>query len=155
MREVAVLFAGIFMTIVPALAILQAGERGHLGGVIRSVEEPWQYFWMTGGLSSFLDNAPTYLTFLGTALGRYFPGEVPREGVRLLLDQHPAILTAISAGAVFMGANTYVGNAPNFMIRSIAEEAGVAMPSFFGYLLRWTIPILLPCFGLVTWIFFR
>lgn len=154
-REVAILFAGIFATIVPALAILAAGDKGHLAGLIRAVEEPWHFFWITGGLSSFLDNAPTYLTFLNTALGRFVPGQPEREAVHALIAEHEKILAAIAAGAVFMGANTYIGNAPNFMVRSIAEEAGVDMPSFFGYFVRWALPILVPCFLLVTWIFFR
>jgi Na+/H+ antiporter NhaD/arsenite permease-like protein len=155
MREVAILFAGIFMTIVPALAILRAGETGPLHALIRGIEKPWQYFWMSGGLSSFLDNAPTYLTFLHSALGRFYPDLPPREAVGALLHEHTRVLAAISAGSVFMGANTYIGNAPNFMVRSIAEEAGVEMPSFFGYLMRWSLPILIPAFLLVTLVFFR
>jgi Na+/H+ antiporter NhaD/arsenite permease-like protein len=101
-------------------------------------------------LSSFLDNAPTYLTFFSAALGRFQPGAPEAEAVRALIESHSSFLTAISAGAVFMGANTYIGNAPNFMIKSIAEEAGVRMPSFFGYILRWTLPILIPTFVLVS-----
>jgi Na+/H+ antiporter NhaD/arsenite permease-like protein len=153
-REVAWLFAGIFVTIVPALAILRAGAHGPLGALVGAVQEPRQFFWMTGALSSFLDNAPTYLTFLETALGRFHAGVPPHEAVHRLIDGQAEVLAAISAGAVFMGANTYIGNAPNFMVRSIAEEDGVAMPSFFGYLLRWAVPILLPVFGLVTLLFF-
>jgi Na+/H+ antiporter NhaD/arsenite permease-like protein len=155
MREVAILFAAIFTTIVPALAILAAGERGQLATLVRTVQEPWQYFWMTGALSSFLDNAPTYLTFFSTALGRLGAGLPEAEALHVMLHDQPATLIAISAGAVFMGANTYIGNAPNFMVRSIAEEAGVAMPSFFGYILRWSIPILIPAFVLLTLIFLR
>ena len=155
MREVAYLFAGIFMTIVPALAILRAGEAGHLGTLMRYVDSPWHYFWMTGGLSSFLDNAPTYLTFLNTALGKFFAGVPPHQAVVMLIGEHERVLAAISAGSVFMGANTYIGNAPNFMVRSIAEEAGVAMPSFFGYLGRWSLPILIPSFLVVALVFFR
>lgn len=154
-REVAFLFAGIFMTIVPALAILKAGEAGHLGFLIRAVESPMDYFWVTGALSSFLDNAPTYLTFLNTALGKFVPGVETHTAVHHLIAEHVRVLAAISSGAVFMGAMTYIGNAPNFMVRSIAEERGIRMPSFFGYMLRWSLPILVPGFLLVNLLFFR
>ena len=160
-REVAILFAGIFATIIPALAILQAGEHGALRGLIRAVNEPAHYFWAAGGLSSFLDNAPTYLTFFNTALGKLgqpesaVPGMLGHLGPELRDPTFIRYLTAISAGAVFMGANTYIGNAPNFMIKSIAEEAGVKMPSFFGYMFRYAIPFLIPTFVLVTLVFFR
>ena len=153
-QEVAFLFAGIFMTIVPALAILKAGEEGALAGLIAAVREPAHYFWITGTLSSFLDNAPTYLTFLNTALGRFFPGMPEREAVHALIEHQEIFLRAISTGAVYMGANTYIGNAPNFMVKSIAEENGVEMPSFFGYILKYSLPILIPVFILVTVIFF-
>ena len=153
-REVAYLFAGIFMTIIPALAILKAGENGSLSGLIAAVQEPWQYFWVTGGLSSFLDNAPTYLTFFNTQLGQFYPGMAEVDAVGRLMVEKTNYLLAVSAGAVFMGANTYIGNAPNFMVKAIAEEAGVAMPSFFGYLVRWSLPILVPVFILVTLVFF-
>ena len=153
-REVAYLFAGIFMTIIPALAILKAGENGSLAGLIAAVQEPWQYFWVTGVLSSFLDNAPTYLTFFNTQLGQFYPGIPEVDAVGRLMAEKTQYLLAVSAGAVFMGANTYIGNAPNFMVKAIAEEAGVAMPSFFGYLLRWSLPILVPIFVLVTLVFF-
>lgn len=151
--EVAYLFFGIFLTMAPVLAILKAGEAGALGFITAAVKEPTHYFWVTGALSSFLDNAPTYLTFFNTALGQFYPGMAEPEAVALLLAEHPAYLLAISAGAVFFGANTYIGNAPNFMVRSIAEEAGVTMPSFFGYM-KYSICILLPIFLLVTFIFF-
>ena len=153
-REVAVLFAAIFMTIVPAIAILEAGERGALAPVLSAVRDPWQYFWASGLVSSVLDNAPTYLTFLNVALGRLYAG-LPQAGqIARLISERPEILSAISAGSVFMGANTYIGNAPNFMIKSIAEEAGVAMPTFFGYVLRWALPVLFPLFLLTGWLFF-
>ena len=140
MVEVAVLFAGIFLTMIPALELLR------LRGDELGVRAPWQFFWATGALSSFLDNAPTYLTFLALAQGLRLPAEV--VGV-------PAgILAAISVGAVAMGANTYIGNAPNFMVKAIAEEAGVKMPSFFGYML-YSGAILLPLFVVVTLGFFR
>jgi Na+/H+ antiporter NhaD/arsenite permease-like protein len=139
MVEVAVLFLGIFLTMIPALELLH--ERGGELGV----RAPWQFFWATGTLSSFLDNAPTYLTFLALAQGMGMPAEV--VGVPHL------ILAAISVGAVAMGANTYIGNAPNFMVKAIAEEAGVRMPSFFGYM-AYSGGVLLPLFLLVTLLFF-
>jgi Na+/H+ antiporter NhaD/arsenite permease-like protein len=146
--EVAKLFAGIFLTIIPAIAILRAGTAGALAPVIEAVNqggEPVEamYFWATGILSSFLDNAPTYLVFFNTAGGN----------AEALMGPFYETLLAVSAGAVFMGANTYIGNAPNFMVRSIAEERGVRMPSFFGYMC-WSAVFLLPLFGLVTWLFF-
>jgi Na+/H+ antiporter NhaD/arsenite permease-like protein len=152
-REVAILFAAIFATIIPALAILKAGERGALAALIETVRTPAHFFWATGALSSFLDNAPTYLTFLSTALGRLHPGVPEREAIHLLIQHNEAFLEAISTGAVFMGANTYIGNAPNFMVKSIAEEAGVEMPSFFRYML-YSAAVLIPVFALATWIFF-
>ena len=154
-KEVAYLFAGIFMTIVPALAILKAGDKGALSGLIAFTREPVHYFWITGGLSSFLDNAPTYLTFFNTALGSFFTGMPEPEAVKALIEEKEVYLLAISCGAVFMGAMTYIGNAPNFMVKSIAEEAGINMPSFFGYLIKWSLPILIPVFVLVTIVFFR
>ncbi len=148
-QEVAKLFAGIFITIIPAIAILRAGTDGALSAVINSVSlngEPinYMYFGATGILSSFLDNAPTYLVFFNTAGG---------DALELMGPLHNTLL-AISAGAVFMGANTYIGNAPNFMVKSIAEEQKITMPSFFGFMLKYSIPILIPLFILVTFIFF-
>jgi len=137
--EVAVLFAGIFLTMIPALELLRV-RGGELG-----VREPWQFFWASGILSSFLDNAPTYLTFLALGQGLGLAREV--------VDVPHAILAAISVGSVSMGANSYIGNAPNFMVKSIAEEQGVQMPSFFGYML-YSGTILLPLFVLVTVVFF-
>ena len=152
--EVAYLFAGIFMTIIPALAILKAGENGALAWLIKSINTPAHYFWAAGTLSSFLDNAPTYLTFFNSALGKFYPGMPEAQAVAgLIVDKIP-YLAAISAGAVFMGANTYIGNAPNFMVKSIAEEAGVKMPSFFGYMFKYSIPILLFLFIIMTFIFY-
>ncbi len=147
--EVAKLFAGIFVTIVPVIAMLKAGAGGAFAPVLALVTNPdgtpnnAMYFWLTGGLSSFLDNAPTYLVFFNAA------GGDPEQ----LMGPLATTLVAISAGAVFMGANTYIGNAPNFMVKAIAEEAGIKMPSFFGYML-WSGLILLPCFALVTWLYF-
>ncbi|OGR01903.1 MAG: sodium:proton antiporter [Deltaproteobacteria bacterium RIFOXYA12_FULL_61_11] len=152
--EVAYLFAGIFMTIIPALAILKAGEHGSLAILIRSIETPAHYFWITGALSSFLDNAPTYLTFFNTALGTFAPGMSEPLGVAKLIAEQETYLVAISIGAVFMGANTYIGNAPNFMVKSIAEATGVQMPSFFGYMFKFSLPILIPVFALITLILF-
>ncbi|MFM8799624.1 MAG: sodium:proton antiporter, partial [Tagaea sp.] len=148
--EVAKLFFGIFATIVPVIAMLRAGTDGAFAGIVSAVTrpdgtpDPTMYFWLTGALSSFLDNAPTYLVFFNTA------GGDPAQ----LMGPLAGTLAAISAGAVFMGANTYIGNAPNFMVKAVAEESGVKMPSFFGYML-WSGVFLIPCFVLVTFVFFR
>lgn len=157
--EVAKLFAGIFMTIIPALAILKAGNEGALSGLVSVVKESFHYFWVTGILSSFLDNAPTYLTFFNLAIGKLGITEAMVPGALAVksVTTNPEFimyLKAISAGAVFMGANTYIGNAPNFMVKSIAEESGINMPSFFGYMIKYSIPILIPVFILITVIFF-
>jgi Na+/H+ antiporter NhaD/arsenite permease-like protein len=157
--EVAKLFAGIFMTIIPAIVILKAGSAGALAGLLAVVNQPAHYFWASGGLSSFLDNAPTYLTFFNMALGKIGLTEAAVPGAlnAAASSANPAFigyLKAVSAGSVFMGANTYIGNAPNFMVKSIAEEAGVAMPSFFGYMIKYSIPFLIPVFILVTYVFF-
>jgi len=138
-EEVAILFAGIFATMIPALLILKARGAG-LG-----VASPAHFFWVTGTLSSFLDNAPTYLTFFSLAQGI--------GGTQTVAGVSAPLLQAIGAGAVFMGANSYIGNAPNFMVKAIAEGAGVRMPSFFGYM-AWSCGILLPIFFLLTLIFF-
>ena len=148
--EVAVLFAGIFVTMAPALLLLNAHAESF------GVREPWQFFWAAGLLSSFLDNAPTYLTFAATACGL---ADIPLEGRYLaeylaLGREATEILAAISCGAVFMGANTYIGNGPNFMVKAIAEENGVRMPSFFGYM-AYSLGILVPLFVLCTFLFFR
>ena len=144
MIEVAVLFAGIFTTMVPALLLLKQ----HGGAV--PVTEPWQFFWLTGLLSSVqradLDNAPTYLTIATLA--------ADGNPIAWLPANKPEVLAAVSCGAVFMGANTYIGNGPNFMVKAIAEENGYAMPSFLGYL-AYSGAVLLPAFALVTWGFFR
>jgi Na+/H+ antiporter NhaD/arsenite permease-like protein len=140
MIEVAVLFFGIFLTMIPALELLRV-RGGELG-----VREPWQFFWAAGILSSFLDNAPTYLTFLALGQGLHLTNEV--VGVTHV------VLAAITVGSVAMGANSYIGNAPNFMVKSIAEEAKIPMPSFFGYML-YSGAILLPLFAIVTLLFFR
>lgn len=153
-KEVAVLFAGIFMTIIPAIAILKAGEEGALGFLISALETPAHYFWVTGSLSSLLDNAPSYLTFFNSLLGKFFVDVPSNEAVPMLVEQQALYLIAISLGAVFWGALTYIGNAPNFMVRSIAEEAGVKMPSFFGYMFKYSIPILIPLFVVLHIVFF-
>ena len=151
--EVGKLFAGIFITIIPAISILKAGKNGALASIVDSVSsesgEPinYMYFWLTGILSSFLDNAPTYLVFFNAALGDTMT-------VSDLMGQGSQTLLAISAGAVFMGANTYIGNAPNFMVKSISESSGIEMPSFFGYFLKWSVPILMPLFIITTYLFF-
>ncbi len=187
-QEVAYLFAGIFMTIIPALAILKAGETGALASLVAVVKEPWQFYWVTGALSSFLDNAPTYLVFYNQAQGQLVnaltaappewllakPDWLPEMSMlssvtyqdmlvnKILTHQVPhgphtdmfvARLTAISVGAVFFGAMTYIGNAPNFMVRSIAEENKITMPSFFGYML-WSLGILGTLFIAVTFVFY-
>jgi Na+/H+ antiporter NhaD/arsenite permease-like protein len=153
MKEVAIVFAAIFITILPVLIMLRGGSSGQLAFVTNSASDPWHYFWITGILSSFLDNAPTYLVFLSTALGNFVNGLPERAAIIKLIADHPLILQAIAAGAVFMGANTYIGNAPNFMVRAIAEENGIRMPSFFGYM-AYSIVILAPIFILATLIFF-
>ena len=138
--EVAILFAGIFVTMVPALLILNA--RGADLGIIR----PWQFFWATGSLSSFLDNTPTYLAFFSMAQGLGLNGAM--MGIPTLM------LKAISVGAVFMGANSYIGNGPNFMVKAIAEEYKHKMPSFFGYM-AYSAAVLVPVYIVVTLVFFR
>lgn len=153
-QEVAIIFAGIFMTMIPCLAILKAGEKGAAAALLTSVREPYHYFWISGILSSFLDNAPTYLTFFTSSLGKFYAGMAEPPAVKKLLLEHPIYLEAIAAGSVFFGANTYIGNAPNFMVRSIAEEAGTPMPSFFGYMFKYSCTVLIPLFVLVTFLFF-
>ncbi|MFC1610513.1 sodium:proton antiporter [Myxococcota bacterium] len=162
--EVAVVFAGIFATMIPALAILNAR------GAELGLTEPWQFFWATGLLSSFLDNAPTYLTFTATASGLVGTDAnhlqqllycIPTDacsptcascGADFANETGTALLRAISLGAVFMGANTYIGNGPNFMVKAVAEQAGVKMPSFFGFMV-YSVVILFPLFAIVTFVF--
>jgi Na+/H+ antiporter NhaD/arsenite permease-like protein len=152
--EVAYLFIGIFITMIPCLLILKAGSQGALAFLVSGVTQPLHYFWVTGGLSAFLDNAPTYLTFFNTALGAFYAGLPEAEAVPLLMTENAVYLKAISAGAVFFGACSYIGNAPNFMVRSISEEAGTPMPSFFGYILKYSLIYLIPTFVVVTLVFF-
>lgn len=150
MLEVTKLFAGIFLTIIPVIAMLKAGTDGPFGAIVAAVTRPdgqpnpLMYFWATGVLSSFLDNAPTYLVFFNTAGG----------DPQVLMTSMATTLAAISAGAVFMGANTYIGNAPNLMVKAIAEERGVKMPSFFGYM-AWSGAVLIPLFIAISLIWFR
>jgi len=150
MLEVAKLFIGIFLTMIPVLAMLKAGVNGSFAAVAHAVTGPdgqplpWAYFWFSGVLSSFLDNAPTYLVFFNLAGG----------DAAVLQTTLAATLAAISAGSVFMGANSYIGNAPNFMVKAIAEDRGVAMPSFFGYM-AWSGAVLIPLFVVMTFIWFR
>ena len=152
--EVAFLFIGIFITMIPALILLEAHGK-ELG-----LTENWHFFWATGSLSSFLDNAPTYVTFFTTATGMNMDqaaaiaGQAAPEGMMWAGSNliNEKTLVAISLGAVFMGANTYIGNGPNFMVKAVAEESGVKMPSFFGYML-YSMLILVPLFVLVTLVF--
>jgi Na+/H+ antiporter NhaD/arsenite permease-like protein len=123
--------------------------------MMHALSEPVHYYWITGGLSSFLDNAPTYLTFFNTILGNFYAGVPEPEAVAMLIRENEKYLLAISTGAVFFGAMTYIGNAPNFMVKSIAEEAGVPMPSFFGYMIKYSLIILIPLFFVAALIFFR
>jgi Na+/H+ antiporter NhaD/arsenite permease-like protein len=152
--EVALLFIGIFITMLPCLLILKAGPNGAMAFLINAVNQPAHYFWASGALSSFLDNAPTYLTFFSTALGSFYPGVPEAVGVMHLMGESADYLAAISAGSVFFGACSYIGNAPNFMVRSIAEEAGTKMPSFFGYVVKYALVFLIPSFAAVTVVFF-
>jgi Na+/H+ antiporter NhaD/arsenite permease-like protein len=151
--EVAALFIGIFITMQVPIAFLNAR------GAELGVNQPWEFFWATGLLSSFLDNAPTYVVFFETA--KVLPIDSGVAAVSLVIGQNPvgeiaeALLVAISLGAVFLGAMTYIGNGPNFMVKSIAEQAGIPMPSFFGYMFKYSIPILIPVFILVTFLFLR
>lgn len=150
MQEVAKLFVGIFLTMIPVLAMLRAGEQGAFAAVARAVTGPdgqplpWAYFWFSGALSSFLDNAPTYLVFFNLAGG----------DPQVLMSTLAPTLAAISAGSVFMGANSYIGNAPNFMVKAIAEDRDIKMPSFFGYM-AWSGAVLIPLFVVMTFIWFR
>jgi Na+/H+ antiporter NhaD/arsenite permease-like protein len=148
-REVAKLFAGIFATIIPVILILRAGTNGAAAPLVALVSDAAGaprdavYFWMTGLLSAVLDNAPTYLVFFNLAGG----------DADALMTTYASTLAAISGGAVFMGALTYIGNAPNFMVLAIANNRGVNMPGFGGYML-WSGAILIPCFVLLTFVFF-
>jgi Na+/H+ antiporter NhaD/arsenite permease-like protein len=142
--EVACIFVGIFGAMIPALVILEAK-----GGSM-AISAPWQYYWITGVLSSFLDNAPTYLTYVTLAASK---NGLPTDNLGALASDFPGLLAAISCGAVFMGANTYIGNGPNFMVKTIAEHSRIKMPSFGGYML-WSCSVLVPLLVIVTFLFF-
>ncbi len=150
MQEVAKLFIGIFLTMIPVIAMLKAGANGPFSAILTGITRPdglpnpTMYFWATGLLSSFLDNAPTYLVFFNTAGG----------DPKVLMTTLAPTLAAISAGAVFMGANSYIGNAPNLMVKAVAEDRGVKMPSFFGYM-AWSCGVLIPLFIIMTFIWFK
>jgi Na+/H+ antiporter NhaD/arsenite permease-like protein len=150
MQEVAKLFIGIFLTIIPVIAMLKAGLNGPFSAIVAGITrpdgspDPAMYFWVTGLLSSFLDNAPTYLVFFNTASG----------DPKVLMTTLAPTLAAISAGAVFMGANSYIGNAPNLMVKAVAEDRGIKMPSFFGYM-AWSGAVLIPLFIIMTFIWFK
>lgn len=153
-KEVALLFAGIFLTMIPALEWLEKYA------ATLHVRTPAQFFFSTGALSSFLDNAPTYLAFLSTAIGLYVPGlgsasaHAGTSEIAFLLEFHSQHVLAISAGAVFFGAMTYIGNGPNFLVKSIAEHSKIKIPTFMGYLFKYALPVLLPIFILVAILFF-
>jgi Na+/H+ antiporter NhaD/arsenite permease-like protein len=148
-KEVAYLFVGIFATMMPALQLI--AEAAKVNGQALT---PGIFYWATGLLSAFLDNAPTYLNFLSAEMGKFnLDVNVPRHVLQFELE-HPIYLSAISVAAVFFGAMTYIGNGPNFMVKSISERAGIKMPSFFGFLVKYSIPILLPIFTLIWLIFY-
>lgn len=149
--EVAYLFIGIFITMIPALAILK------VHGAELGVNQPWQFFWASGSLSAILDNAPTYLTFLSLAQGLVStnPALYPIPADLAGVGTSAPLLVAISLGSVFMGALTYIGNGPNFMVKAISEEWGYQMPHFFAYTLKYAIPVLIPIFIIITVIFLR
>lgn len=148
-KEVAYLFVGIFATMMPALQLI--AEAAKVNGQVLTAGI---FYWATGSLSAFLDNAPTYLNFLSAEMGKFnLDVNIPRQVLQFELE-HPIYLSAISVAAVFFGAMTYIGNGPNFMVKSISERAGISMPSFFGYLFKYAVPILLPIFTLVWLIFY-
>ncbi len=148
-REVAILFAGIFATMAPALDWL--AQNAHR----LPIKTPSAFYWASGLLSSVLDNAPTYLNFLSAALGLHQLVLGNPEHIQLLLTEHGKFLQAISVASVFFGACTYIGNGPNFMVKSIAEHEGIQCPAFFGYVAKYTLPVLLPIFALVWFLYFR
>jgi len=148
-KEVAYLFVGIFATMIPALQLIS-----HEANVLGEKLTPGIFYWATGVLSSFLDNAPTYLNFLSAALGKYGMNvNLPSE-VSGFAQLHPIYLAAISVAAVFFGAMTYIGNGPNFMVKSISERSGIKMPSFFGFMIKYSIPVLIPIFTIVWLVFY-
>ncbi len=149
-KEVAYLFIGIFLTMVPALQLIAEEAR-----VNRDLLNAGTFYWATGGLSSFLDNTPTYLNFLSAAMGKYTLDVNVKAHVLDFVSQDIIYLRAISVAAVFFGAMTYIGNGPNFMVKSICERAGIEMPSFFTYMIKYSIPILIPLFLIIYFLFFH
>jgi len=149
-KEVAYLFIGIFMTMIPALQLI-----AHEANVLADELTAGVFYWATGGLSGFLDNAPTYLNFLSAAMGKYGLDVNVKEQVQEFVVHDDIYLRAISVAAVFFGAMTYIGNGPNFMVKSICERAGIKMPSFFTYIIKFSIPILIPIFVVVWALFFK
>jgi Na+/H+ antiporter NhaD/arsenite permease-like protein len=147
-QEVGWLFVGIFLTMIPALEIL-----AHGGGI--QLDTPLQIYFASGVLSAFLDNAPTYLTFLAAEMGHFGLDVGSRADVLRFLELHPTFVVAISLGSVFFGAGSYIGNGPNFMVKAISEKSGVKTPGFLGYLVRFSLPILVPILAVVGWIFFH
>ncbi|MCW8817941.1 MAG: sodium:proton antiporter [Ignavibacteriaceae bacterium] len=148
-KEVAYLFVGIFATMIPALQLIS-----HEANVLGEKLTPGIFYWATGVLSSFLDNAPTYLNFLSAALGKYGMNVNLASDVSGFAQLHPIYLAAISVAAVFFGAMTYIGNGPNFMVKSISERSGIKMPSFFGFMIKYSIPVLIPIFTIVWLVFY-
>jgi Na+/H+ antiporter NhaD/arsenite permease-like protein len=158
-KEVAILFLGIFLAMIPALEWLER-YAGQLG-----VNTPSVFYWLGGALSSVLDNAPTYLNFLSLEIGLFTKAAVAAGAahlttddhaiIRYLMNHHPDFIMAISVSTVYFGAMTYIGNGPNFLVKSIADHSKLHTPSFFGYILKYSIPILLPIFILIGWVFFR
>lgn len=148
-REVAYLFAGLFATMIPALQLI-----AHEAHEFRNDLSAGLFYWFTGSLSAFLDNAPTYLNFLSAAMGKYEMAVNDKIQVLQFQFGHPLYLQAISVAAVFFGALSYIGNAPNFMVKSISERAGIKMPSFFTYMVKYSIIILIPIFAIIWYIFF-
>lgn len=149
-KEVAYLFVGIFITMIPALQLIAYEAR-----VYSNILNQGTFYWATGSLSSFLDNAPTYLNFLSAAMGKYGLDVNVKSEVMEFVVHDDVYLRAISVAAVFFGAMTYIGNGPNFMVKSISERAGIEMPSFFTYMVKYSIPVLLPVFFIIYLLFFR
>ena len=144
-KEVGFLFVGIFLTMIPALQILQSGQSV-------DISSPIQYYFTTGALSAFLDNAPTYLSFLAASMGQqHLSIDSPADVVKFAAEHAPHLI-AISLGAVFFGAGSYIGNGPNFMVKAIADKSKVNAPSFLAYMFRFSIPILLPILIVVGWV---
>ena len=149
-KEVAYLFVGIFLTMIPALQLIAFESRVYSHYLTQAT-----FYWSTGALSSVLDNAPTYLNFLSAAMGKFGLDINLAADVKHFVTVDEVYLRAISVGAVFFGAMTYIGNGPNFMVKSISERAGIEMPSFFTYIIKYSLPILLPIFAIIWFLFFR